>query len=257
MSQVFDAYAAYYDLLYRDKDYAAEAVFVGDLLQQHGGIASGSLLELGCGTGKHAEYLARLGYRIHGVDMSTTMIESACSRIPTEFKKQLSFEVGDVRSVRVGCKFDAVISLFHVASYQTSNRDISAMFATAAEHLNSGGLFIFDFWYGPAVLTDRPVVRVKRMTSDLFDVLRVAEPVMQPNDNIVEVNYTVLVFNHSDQRVERINEIHRMRYFFVPEMRFLLITAGFEDCAETEVEWMTGTPLGINTWSATIVAVKK
>lgn len=255
MSQVFDAYAAYYDLLYRDKDYAAEAAFVGNLLQQHGGITSGSLLELGCGTGKHAEYLARLGYCIHGVDMSTTMIESARSRIPTELKNQLSFEVGDIRSVRVNCKFDAVISLFHVASYQTGNHDISAMFATAAEHLNPGGLFIFDFWYGPAVLTDRPVVRVKRMAGDQFDVLRVAEPVMQPNDNIVEVNYTVLVFNHSDQRVERINETHRMRYFFSPELHFLLKHNGFNACAE--IEWMTGMVMGFDTWSGVFVAVKQ
>lgn len=255
MSQVFDAYAAYYDLLYRDKDYAAEAAFVGDLLQQHGGITSGSLLELGCGTGKHAEYLARLGYRIHGVDMSTAMIQSARSRIPADLKEQLSFEVGDVRTVRVGYKFDAVLSLFHVASYQTGNRDISAMFATAAEHLNPGGLFIFDFWYGPAVLTDRPIVRVKRMASDLFDVLRVAEPVMQPNDNIVEVNYTVFVINRSNQRVERINETHRMRYFFSPELHFLLEHTGFNVCAE--VEWMTEMVMGLDTWSGVFVAVKQ
>ena len=254
MSPVFDAYAAYYDLLYRDKDYAGEATFVCDLLHQYG-ITSGSLLELGCGTGKHAEYLARLGYGIHGVDMSTAMIESARSRIPIELKEQLSFEVGDVRSVRVDCKFDAVISLFHVASYQTGNRDISAMFATAAEHLNPGGLFIFDFWYGPAVLTDRPAVRVKRMASDLFDVLRVAEPIMQPNNNIVEVNYIVLVFNHSDQRVKRINETHRMRYFFSPELRFLLEHTGFNVCAE--VEWMTGMTMGFDTWSGVIVVIKQ
>src|SRR5579883_3231722 len=35
MSQVFNAYAAYYDLLYRDKDYAGEAGYVRSLLSRH------------------------------------------------------------------------------------------------------------------------------------------------------------------------------------------------------------------------------
>lgn len=253
MTRVFDAYAAYYDLLYKDKDYFGEAQFVLDLLNKHG-IGTGKILELGCGTGKHAEHLARLGYGVHGVDMSLAMVESANARKPAEFFDRLKFEVGDVRTAKVDGEFDAVISLFHVASYQIHNEDIAAMFRTAAAHLKAGGLFIFDCWYGPAVLTDRPTVRVKRMQGDTFDVLRLAEPAMHPNENVVDVNYTVQVTNKSDGRVTQFQETHRMRYLFAPEVQLFLELAGMRQVLMAE--WLTGAVTGFDTWAATFVAVK-
>jgi len=170
MSQVFDAYAAYYDLLYQDKDYQTEADFVHALLAKHGVPAGGQILELGCGTGKHAECFARMGYTLHGVDMSPAMVDVANARKPADVAAKLEFAVGDVRDVWVAKQFDAVISLFHVASYQTTNADLLAMFKTAATHLKPGGVFLFDCWYGPAVLSDRPVMRVKRMQNDAVEV---------------------------------------------------------------------------------------
>ena len=53
----FAKYALCYDLLYRDKDYAAEAGYVGRLIRS-ATPAARSVLEFGCGTGRHA--------RLHG-----------------------------------------------------------------------------------------------------------------------------------------------------------------------------------------------
>ena len=101
---VFDAYARYYDLLYTDKDYCGEAAFVDRLLRQHGS-AGGDLLELGCGTGRHAVELARRGWQVVGVDRSEEMVLLANNRnFNTEetIQKAINFQVGDVRTVRVG-----------------------------------------------------------------------------------------------------------------------------------------------------------
>src|SRR4051812_39412924 len=122
MTEVFDAYAAYYDLLYRDKDYPGEARYVQSLLRRHG-VGAGAIIELGCGTGKHAEQLARLGFSVHGLDLSPSMVAIARKRTPADLASQLQFDVGDARSARLNRKFDAAISLFHVASYQTANED--------------------------------------------------------------------------------------------------------------------------------------
>ncbi|MFM6580781.1 MAG: class I SAM-dependent DNA methyltransferase, partial [Dolichospermum sp.] len=73
---VFGNYSRYYDLLYQDKDYLAEAKFIHDLIQTHAPSAK-TILELGCGTGRHAELLANYGYQIHGVDRSLEMLNSA------------------------------------------------------------------------------------------------------------------------------------------------------------------------------------
>lgn len=255
MTKVFDAYAAYYDLLYQDKDYSAEVQFVHNLLKKHGVPVNSAILELGSGTGKHADGFARLGYSLFGVDMSPTMVDEANRRKSADVADRLDFTVGDVRDVRVGKSFDAVISLFHVASYQTSNDDLVAMFKTAVSHLKTGGIFLFDCWYGPAVLTDRPAMRIKRMHNDEIEVLRIAEPMMHANDNVVDVNYTVQVKRMGEERVSELHEKHRMRYLFVPEVEIMLGQTGMKmiEC----VEWLTGKAPGFDSWAATFVAVKK
>lgn len=251
MKPVFDAYAAYYDLLYRDKDYQGEARYVRDLLSRHG-VDSGRLLELGCGTGRHAEELARLGYAVHGIDSSPLMIEKARERLPSGAGSAARFEVGDVRTSRLGTQFDAVISLFHVASYQSSNQDLSAMFATAGAHLHEGGLFLFDCWYGPGVLTDPPAVRVRRLDDGPVRILRIAEPALHPNENLVDVNYTVLVMSDPAEPAAEIRETHRMRYLFLPELRAMLEGAGMR-LVHAE-EWLSGRQLSCESWQAVVIA---
>ena len=145
MSKVFDSYAAYYDLLYRDKDYKLEVDYIVKLLKKYK-VSSGDILELGSGTGKHAAHLANFGFNIHGIDLSKSMIDIANSQNKLE---NTSYEVGDVRTYRINKLFDVVISLFHVASYQSSNSDLEDMFLTAATHLIPGGVLtttqVFDF----------------------------------------------------------------------------------------------------------------
>jgi hypothetical protein len=182
------------------------------------------------------------------------MVRAAEARRPANLSGQLEFSVGDVRSVRVGRLFDAVVSLFHVASYQTTNADLMAMFTTAAAHLRAGGVFVFDCWYGPGVLTDRPSVRVRRIQSEAIEVLRLAEPIMHPNDNVVDVNYTVQVRRRSDQKVSEFQETHRMRYLFAPEVRLMLEQAGF--LPPVALAWLSDSPTDFSTWVATFVATR-
>ena len=251
--EVFGNYARYYNLLYKDKDYAAEAQFIHQLLKTHAP-ATQSILELGCGTGKHAALLAELGYEVYGVDLSADMLEQAEKRLPTlnpEVASKLKFSQGDVRTVRVDRQFDAVISLFHVFSYQTTNQDLEAAFATAKAHLKPGGLLIFDCWYGPAELSDRPTVRVKRLEDEEIIVTRIAEPVIYPNDNLVDVNYQVFIKNKATGTVEEVQELHKMRYLFKPEIDGLFSQNQIEGLAVGE--WITGNAPGFNTWGVYFV----
>jgi SAM-dependent methyltransferase len=254
MTEVFDAYAAYYDLLYRDKDYPGEARYVQSLLRRHG-VSAGAIIELGCGTGKHAEQLARLGFSVQGLDLSPSMVEIARKRTPADVASQLQFDVGDARSARLNRRFDAAISLFHVASYQTANEDLAGMFATAAAHLKAGGIFVFDFWYGPGVLTDPPVERVKNLEDGVIQVTRRAKPTLRPNENVVDVHYQVLVKQNRNGMVAQIEETHSMRYLFLPEIRWMLQAAGME-LLQAE-RWMSDEALGCGSWQAVVTAQRK
>jgi SAM-dependent methyltransferase len=244
---VFDAYAAYYDLLYRDKDYTAEAAYVCDLIRRHAPRAE-SVLELGCGTGRHAEEFARQGFRVTGVDRSGAMVQRARERATGA--SSLEFLEGDLRDFRAGRTYDVVLALFHVMSYQTTNADLTAAFATVAAHLAPGGILVFDCWYGPGVLSDPPATRVKRLQGDGIDVTRIAEPVHDPNENRVDVHYEVIV--EGSGHMERIREVHPMRYLFTPEVDLLLTAAGMRRLAAEK--WLDGTMPDADTWNVCYVA---
>ncbi len=251
---VFGNYARYYDLLYRDKDYAGEAQFVHNLLKNYAP-STKSILELGCGTGYHAMLLAKEGYQFHGVDLSAQMLQRATDRLsqlPKSLASRLEFSQGDIRTIRLNQQFDAVLSLFHVISYQTTNQDLLAAFATAKAHLKPGGVFIFDCWYGPAVLSDRPSVRLKRLEDELISVIRIADSLMYPNENLVDVNYQVFIKQKNTGVVEELQETHKMRYLFTPEIKLLFVESGFKYVESRE--WMTNREPGFDTWGVYFVA---
>jgi len=249
----FADYALYYDRLYREKDYAAEAAFVLALVRKHCPQAQ-SLLELGCGTGTHAAHLSASGVSMHGVDCSAPMLELARARregLPREIAERMVFSHGDVRQMRIAETFDAVVSLFHVVSYQTSNEDLRRCFATAKHHLKPGGVFVFDCWYGPAVLSDPPQVRIKRWEDNGTSITRIAEPTLRPNDNLVDVDYTIFVLNPASAATQTLRELHRMRYLFQPEVEML---ASLEKLEMVEARgWMSQTEPGLNSWNACFV----
>lgn len=250
-SEVFGVYSRFYDLVYKDKDYVQEAAFIRTNLEKYG-VCSGKILELGCGTGRHALELARAGYDVHGVDLSEGMVgraEAGCASESESVRKRLRFEMGDVRTFKAEPgKFDAVISLFHVASYQTSNEDFTDYLTTARNALRAGGLFLFDFWFGPAVMNLKPESRTKHFESDSIQAVRRAEPEMRWLENVVNVRYEISVTDKASRKTHEFKEVHPMRYFFHPEMRYFLASNGFKLVQFSE--WLSDKEPDETTWGA-------
>ncbi len=248
---VFGAYSQYYDLMYADKDYPGETAFIDSLIKKHHPSAR-SVMNIGCGTGAHDFLLAERGYDCTGVDMSEEMLAAARSKAAARPGNAVAFHQGDARTVRLDRTFDVVVSLFHVLSYQTTNDDVLRMLSTARAHLKPGSTFIVDFWYGPAVLTERPAVRVKRLANGVINVVRIAEPVTHVNENVVDVNYSISIEERSSGRFTMLKESHRMRYFFLPELEQYLKATGFSLTASGS--WMSGAQPGTDSWGVYIIA---
>lgn len=254
MSGVFHVYARYYDLLYADKEYASEAAYVLDLARKHlQPPAAGKplrILELGCGTGGHAEHFVAAGCTVHGIDRSPEMVARASERL--RGSAAASFETGDATSIDLGRQFDLVVALFHVLSYQAEDDAVAAFFHTAAIHLRPGGVAVFDFWHGPGVLADPPTIRVRRLSDASLNVLRVAEPTPHPEINVVDVGYTLFFNIPGEQAWQRTEETHRMRYFFLPELTVFQECAGMESVCYRPWMESAGEP-GRGNWHAVLV----
>jgi SAM-dependent methyltransferase len=251
---IFKEYANYYDILYKDKNYQEEAGYVNDLIKRFHKKAN-SLLELGCGTGKLALHLGNTGSSVVGVDISQEMLAQAnINRSMDSGVHDVEFLHGDLRTVRLSRKFDIILSLFHAFSYQTTNDDFAAALTTVINHLNPDGILIFDCWYGPAVLSNKPAIRVKTLEDNTQKIIRIAEPALRTSTNTVDVNYTILIKDIESNLVNEVNEIHSMRYFFLPEILFFLQSTGLSMLHSEE--FLTGKKLDCESWNAVIVASK-
>ena len=249
--KTFNDYASYYNAFYDDKDYKGEAQIISNLIHKYSKKKCERLLNMGCGTGRHDCELTQIGYQVHGIDMSGLMIEIANNRAKND---KASFEVADIRTYCPKVRYDAVISLFHVMSYQNSNMDFLSALSAANKALSNGGVFIFDCWYGPGVLTDRPSVRVKRVETEENIMIRNAQPVLHADRNVVDVHYDVMVINKEDMTAREINEVHSMRYFFLPEIEYMLEQSGFKLLACLDCNTLESTDY--NSWTAYFIAVK-
>jgi SAM-dependent methyltransferase len=246
------AYADEYDALYFDKDYARECDVVEEALSLYGaGTGPRTVLDLGCGTGGHALELARRGHRVVGVDRAPVMLEHAVEKSRRE-GLDVTFELGDLRALELGRHFDCVLMMFAVLGYQLENDDVLGAFQACRRHLKTGGLLVFDVWYGPAVLTQGPSSRVKTIELEGSEIIRTASARLDPRRHRCTVRFHV-ERRGSGGLVTATDEEHEMRYFFPLEVEFFLNQSGFA-LAELSAFPQLGRPPSEEDWNVLAVA---
>jgi len=246
MEDNFNQYSKYYNLLYQDKDYSAEANYVADQLIKHSKNVK-CILEFGSGTGSHGLFLKKKGFEIYGLERSEGMVYLAK-------QNGLDCEIADISSFELDKTFDAVIALFHVVSYLTSNFLLVSAFKNANKHLSKGGIFLFDVWYSPAVYEQRALPRIKRMKNKEISVIRFAEPVIDINSNVIDVKFSVITKDLISKNISEFQESHLMRHFSIPEINLLAEHTGFE-LLQTE-EFLTGKVPSEKTWGVCFILKK-
>lgn len=242
MSVFGETYAKYYNLLYKDKNYKKEFDYIHGIIKAFSNKDCKTILDVGCGTGRHLSFFKNAEYSVSGIDLSENMINEA-KKILGQEKDLICCKASDFKTDK---KYDVIISLFHVMSYQIENKELDLVFKNISKNLCDGGLFIFDFWYGPAVLSDPPVVRIKRLENEEIKITRITEPVMHYNENIVDVNFEVLIEDKKTHILETLKETHKMRYFFLPEFELFTKSAGLKILGF--FEWMNKKSLSSNSW---------
>ncbi len=216
MTQIFKQYADYYDALYQKKDYPGECDYLIELWNKFSDIEVKSILDLGCGTGNHSHIFAEKNYDVLGIDQSVEMLNQARNKMQ-HLSNPANLLVADLCNFNLKQTFDSLISMFAVVGYLTTNSQLSSLFTSVYDHLKPGGLFVFDVWYGPAVLNQLPENRDLTIETKQQKFRRQAIPSIDYAKDVVQIDYTLLTL---DSNIIS-SEFHRMRYFFIPELELL------------------------------------
>lgn len=193
--------AEFYDALYHFKDYVAASVQLDEIIQQRHPEAQ-SLLDVGCGTGKHVENL-RHRYQVEGLDISAELLSVARERCP-----DVPFHEADMATFKLGRSFDVITSLFSAIAYVRTLKNLERAVACMSSHLEPGGLLIIEPWFSPenywrgritANFFDKPELKIAWMyTSEIED-----------NVSIFKINYLV----GTPEGVTYFTEKHEMGLF--------------------------------------------
>ncbi|WP_018350552.1 class I SAM-dependent methyltransferase [Longispora albida] len=209
---------ALYEIAFPDPEHLGGR-FVESALVRHG--PCGSVLDLGCGTGRDAGYLARQGYRVTGVDISPEMIAYARSQHPA-----VRFELGRMESYR-GPEVDAVSCMDSALLYCHTNEQLAATLRNARAQLRPGGLFVAEMRNGAFFLGN--------------DAVTHHEPDrVLAHDGVTYTARTRLAIDHRAQLLRRrrvwtwgsgtgeLVQESAWRLLFPQELTYFLTEAGFE-----------------------------
>jgi SAM-dependent methyltransferase len=136
MMAVYDLLAPHYDVVTGDS--APEAAFIRDIIERRHGQAA-TLLDLACGTGGITALLAG-AYQVSGLDISPGMLAMAREKLPGGTELYLA----DMTSFRLDARFDVIVCAYQGINHLLSLAGWQSSFDRAWEHLNRGGLFVFD-----------------------------------------------------------------------------------------------------------------
>ena len=217
--KMYHELAHIWTLISAPEDYAAEAAYWRDALRDKLGPGRHHILELGVGGGNNLSHLTG-EFDATAVDISKEMLANSVSLNPG-----VEHRVGDMRSVRLGRIFDAVI-IHDAISYMLTEDDLRDTFATATAHLGPGGVFVTapDWYLETFPATASASSRVKRRNDEeLCFVEFLHDP--DPSDTTVESVFLYMFKEAGDVRVEE--DRHTTGLFPLRTWLSLIVEAGF------------------------------
>jgi SAM-dependent methyltransferase len=182
-----------------DTQIVTEVNFIEESL----GLAKGAMiLDLACGTGRHAIEMTRRGYQVVGFDLSLAMLARAADEAQ-EFEQKLNFVQGDMREMTFGETFDGVY-VWNTSFGFFEEEKNSAVIANVHRALKPGGLLLLDVANRDFVICQSPslawfegdgCVCMDEMHVDwITSRMRVKRTVMMDDGRAKEIEYSIRIY---------------------------------------------------------------
>lgn len=153
--------------------------------------AGARVLDLCCGHGRHSIALARLGYRVTGLDLAARHLEMA-AKAAAQASVEVDWVRADMREIpeALSGRMDAVINMFTAFGYLESDEEDQKVLDAVSRALKPGGKLFIDFINREAVIRrfmakdwelidDTLVLHERRfdfMSGRIYEELKVVEP---------------------------------------------------------------------------------
>lgn len=131
----------YYSLLYKHRDCDEAKLFLDNLFAFLKIPSGSSVLDCGCGKGRHSIYLNKKGFEVTGIDISERSIAEA----KRSEKENLTFYVHDMRNLFRINYYDVALNLFTSFGYFEKDHENDKAIKSMSSALKKSGWFILDF----------------------------------------------------------------------------------------------------------------
>jgi ubiquinone/menaquinone biosynthesis C-methylase UbiE len=197
----FRIFAEYYDTFYlkRRKDYEKEAKILKDIIGKSRSKKSGTLLDVGCGTGEHLKHLS-LDFDCTGLDINRRMIEMAKSKVP-----DAEFQVANMMDFRFRSRFDVIICLFSSIGYVQSFYNLVKTLENFFRHLNDTGLVIVEPWVFKKDFK-KGHISLDTIEEDELKFVRMARSRISGSTWFIYMHYLV----GKNEEIKHFSEVHKM-----------------------------------------------
>jgi SAM-dependent methyltransferase len=200
-------------------EYVEESETFAKVIKEHSKEKPKTLLHLGCGGG-HNDYTLKKYFDVTGVDISENMLGLARKLNP-----EADYRQGDMRTVRLGELFDAVI-IFDSINYMLTEDELGSAFKTAYEHLKPGGVFLtIPEDYPQRFKQNETEHRICK--NDDVEIVFI-ENGYDPETNDTEYEGTFVYLIRRDGKLEIHTDRHLNGIFELDTWRRLLNDVGFE-----------------------------
>ncbi len=214
----FSKVADYYDTLMKGIDYSDWVDYTVELFKRFGHKPE-RVLDLACGTGTATLELARRGFEVTAIDLSSEMLE-----ILKKKKEAHKIEIikTDMQNFKLSHPVDAVTCFFDSINYLTEERELKRCFRCVYEALAEKGIFLFDMntIYGLS-----KVWGTNTLIREIDNIYSVWRSVYDASKHISTLYLTLFVGD--GKFYKRVEEVHQERAYPMEKIEELLLKAGF------------------------------